>query len=155
MTTGPLIEASELASSQQPLVICDIRWDLTDPAKARQRYSEGHIPGAVFVDLDVDLADPPGPGGRHPLPGAERFSATLGRLGITPETSVVVYDDVGGRYAARMWWMLSAVGHDDVRVLDGGLQSWGETRVSDRDRTQREPAGVLPTEDRLRWCRIA
>ncbi len=126
MKFGPLISADEL-TSLTGVVICDIRWDLTDPASARRRYAEAHIPGAVFVDLDRDLAGPPGLGGRHPLPEPEAFKSTLARLGIAPSSKVVVYDDVGGRYAARLWWMLVSIGHDAVALLDGGLQAW--TRV--------------------------
>lgn len=122
----PLITARGLAASPEQYRICDLRWDLTDPAKGRTTYETGHIPGAVFVDLDKDLAAPPGPGGRHPLPTVTDFAATLGRLGIAPETQVVVYDDVGGRIAARLWWMLRAIGHARAQVLDGGYQAWVE-----------------------------
>lgn len=122
----PLITASELAASPKQCRICDLRWDLTDPAKGRTTYEAGHIPGAVFVDLDEDLAGPPGVEGRHPLPTLTEFAATLGRLGIAPETHVVVYDDVGGRIAARLWWMLQAIGHERAQVLDGGYQAWVE-----------------------------
>ncbi|HEU4895269.1 MAG TPA: rhodanese-like domain-containing protein, partial [Acidimicrobiia bacterium] len=119
-----LITAAELAESPERHVICDLRWDLTDPARGRATYEEGHIPGAVFVDLDADLAGPPGMDGRHPLPPLAEFAATLGRLGVRPGSSVVAYDDVGGRIAARLWWMLKAIGHRRVRVLDGGYQAW-------------------------------
>jgi thiosulfate/3-mercaptopyruvate sulfurtransferase len=120
----PLITAGELAASIERPVICDIRWDLTDPAKGKETYLSGHIPGAVFVNLDVDLAGEPGLSGRHPLPKASDFTATLGRLGIDPDSQVVVYDDVGGRVAARLWWMLLSIGHQTVQVLDGGYQAW-------------------------------
>jgi len=119
----PLITAGELASPGQ-YRICDLRWDLADPAKGRATYEAGHIPGAVFVDLDEDLAAPPGVAGRHPLPTLTEFAATLGRLGIAPDTHVVAYDDVGGRIAARLWWMLRAIGHERAQVLDGGYQAW-------------------------------
>jgi len=122
----PLITATELAASPEQYRICDLRWDLTDPAKGRATYEAGHIPGAVFVDLDDDLAGPAGVRGRHPLPTLTEFAATLGWLGIAPETHVVVYDDVGGRIAARLWWMLQAIGHERTQVLDGGYQAWVE-----------------------------
>jgi thiosulfate/3-mercaptopyruvate sulfurtransferase len=122
----PLISVPELAASTERYRICDLRWDLTDPAKGKASYEAGHIPGAVFVDLDEDLAGPPGLGGRHPLPTPTAFAATLGRLGVDPATSVVAYDDVGGRIAARLWWMLRAIGHDQAQVLDGGYQAWVE-----------------------------
>lgn len=119
----PLITVDELAASVGARV-CDLRWDLTDSEKGRASYEAGHIPGAVFVDLDDDLAGPPGIDGRHPLPSVSDFAATLGRLGITPSDHVVVYDDVGGRVAARMWWMLHSIGHAKVQLLDGGYQAW-------------------------------
>lgn len=121
---SPLIRVDELAESAGQFHICDLRWELTDPNKGRSTYEAGHIPGAVFVDLDTDLSGPPGDRGRHPLPNVADFAANLGRLGIAPNSHVVVYDDVGGRIAARLWWMLHAVGHHDVRVLDGGYQAW-------------------------------
>lgn len=121
---SPLITTDELRSILGSVGLYDIRWDLTDPDSSRLRYQEGHIPGAVFVDLDTDLAGEPGVDGRHPLPGVEEFASTLGRLGISPDTDVVVYDDDAGRYASRLWWMLRSIGHERVRVLDGGLHSW-------------------------------
>ena len=120
----PLISPKQLESQFDSVVTCDIRWDLTDPKKGRATYKAGHLPGAVFVDLDTDLAGPPGIGGRHPLPDHRRFSETLGRLGISSNSHVVVYDDVAGRIAARMWWMLRAIGHENVQLLDGGLTAW-------------------------------
>ena len=122
----PLITAPQLAASPERYLKCDLRWDLTDPAKGRASYEAGHIPGAVFVDLDEDLAGPAGVEGRHPLPPLTEFAATLGRLGATPETRVVAYDDAGGRIAARLWWMLVAIGHKHAQVLDGGYQAWVE-----------------------------
>lgn len=120
----PLISPGDLAATHDRVRICDLRWDLTDRDKGRATYEQGHIPGAVFVDLDNDLASPPGDRGRHPLPSPDEFAATLGTLGIGPDSHVVVYDDVGGRIAARLWWMLRSIGHHRVQVLDGGYQSW-------------------------------
>ena len=120
----PLITVDELASRLESIHICDIRWDLTDPDRGRATYEEGHIPGAVFVDLDRDLSAPPGNAGRQPLPDPADFAATLGRLGVRPASHVVAYDDVAGRIAARMWWMLRSIGHDEVQVLDGGYPAW-------------------------------
>ncbi|HEY7822252.1 MAG TPA: rhodanese-like domain-containing protein, partial [Acidimicrobiia bacterium] len=122
----PLITVEELASRLDSIHICDIRWDLTDPDKGRTTYEMGHVPGAVFVDLDRDLSGPPGSAGRHPLPDPADFAATLGELGIHSDNHVVAYDDVAGQIAARMWWMLRSIGHEKVQVLDGGYQAWVE-----------------------------
>lgn len=107
------------------MVICDIRWSLTDPSHGVAAYEAEHIPGAVFVDLDRDLSAATGPG-RHPLPDPGAFLATLGRLGITPQSEVVAYDDAMGTIAARLWWMLRSIGHRRARLLDGGFQTWVE-----------------------------
>ena len=119
-----LISADELARSLREVLVFDVRWSLTDPEHGVRAYEEGHVPGAVFVDLDHDLASTSGEG-RHPLPAISAFVETLGRLGIGGHDDVVVYDDVAGAVAARMWWMLESIGHPGaVRVLDGGLQVW-------------------------------
>lgn len=107
------------------IAIVDTRFDLADPAAGRRSYREGHIPGAVFLDLDEDLAGAPGPQtGRHPLPDVAAISATLGRLGIGNDTTVVVYDAGNGAIAARAWWVLRWLGHEHTRLLDGGLAAW-------------------------------
>lgn len=136
----PLITVDELASSLDSTHVCDIRWDLTDPDKGRSTYEEGHIPGAVFVDLDRDLSAPPGNSGRHPLPTPADFAATLGELGIRFDSHVVAYDDVAGRIAARMWWMLRSIGHEKVQLLDGGYQAWAQAGLDvDGDTVIPEP----------------
>ena len=107
------------------LVIIDTRFDLQNPAGGRQDYEAGHVPGAVYMDLDKDLSAPPGEhGGRHPLPDMQRFANTLERAGVSNSSFVVVYDDSSGVFAGRLWWMLRYSGHDAVRVLDGGLGAW-------------------------------
>lgn len=124
---GPLISVPELSHVLGRVALFDIRWDLEDPAAGRGRYLDGHVPGAVFVDLDRDLSAATGPG-RHPLPTTADFAATLGRFGVGSHSDVVVYDDASGGVAARMWWMLSAIGHrGTVRVLDGGFRAWDES----------------------------
>lgn len=124
--THPLISVPELHEKLGQVALFDLRWSLADPEGGRSRYLSGHIPGAVFVDLDRDLVGSEGPG-RHPLPPSADFAVTLGRLGVGPYTDVVAYDDAGGSVAARMWWMLSAIGHrGTARVLDGGWRAWVE-----------------------------
>lgn len=120
---GPLINAPELRESLGSVTLFDVRWSLADPDGGRDAYLAGHIPTALFVDLERDLC---GDGaGRHPLPTPAEFGSTLGRLGLEGRTDVVVYDDASGSVAARMWWMLSAIGHrGSVRILDGGWPSW-------------------------------
>ncbi len=110
---------------QTDLRIVDCRFDLSDPRAGRRAYRDQHIPGAVFADLDEDLAAPAAPDtGRHPLPDPQAFAETLGRLGISNSSDVVVYDEGGGGLAARAWWMLRWLGHQRVRLLDGGYQRW-------------------------------
>ena len=107
------------------IAIIDARFELTDPAAGRRSYREGHIPGAVFLDLDEDLAGPSGPlTGRHPLPDVAAISTTLGQLGIGNDSTVVVYDAGNGAIAARAWWVLRWLGHKQIRLLDGGLAAW-------------------------------
>ncbi len=123
---GPLVEAAELASSVQgplPPRVLDVRWRLGGPP-GRLSYDAGHVPGAVFVDLDADLSGPPGRAGRHPLPSAPALEAALRRAGVDADRPVVVYDDSDGTAAARAWWLLRHAGHPDVRLLDGGFAAW-------------------------------
>lgn len=142
---GPLIKVGQLQHRQDEVLLFDIRWALTDPNHGRATYEAGHIPGAVFVDLDLDLADPPGIAGRHPLPDVETWATTLGSLGVTPSAEVVVYDDMQGSVAARMWWMLVAVGHESVQMLDGGYQAWVEAGLPTETGSVEPLASVYPT----------
>jgi thiosulfate/3-mercaptopyruvate sulfurtransferase len=123
-----LITTDELAGriGSPDLVICDVRHDLAHPDDwGHAQYRAGHIPGAVFVHLDRDLsAERTGRNGRHPLPTPEAAAATFGRLGIGSGKQVVVYDQGGGMFAARLWWMLRWLGFDTVAVLDGGFAKW-------------------------------
>lgn len=125
--TRPLIEPDELAGvigdDARPPTILDVRWELSAGAD-REAYLAGHIPGAVFVDLDAQLSDPPSDRGRHPLPDADRFAAGMRALGVSEGRPVVVYDAVSSTAAARAWWVLRYFGHPDVRVLNGGLAAW-------------------------------
>jgi thiosulfate/3-mercaptopyruvate sulfurtransferase len=98
----------------------DCRWTLGEPEAGRELYLAAHIPGASFLDVDTDLSDPPGPGGRHPLPGAEAFAEAAGRAGIGAGVFVVAYGNMGG--PERLWWLLRHFGHDDCAVID--FESW-------------------------------
>ena len=125
-----LVEPSELfqALEDPALRVVDARFALNDPDAGRRAYEAGHLPGAVYADLNRDLSDLSRVGeGRHPLPDSERFSAWLGHVGIAPEYQVVVYDaGDGSMAAARLWWMLRLLGHERVAVLDGGVAAWRE-----------------------------
>lgn len=105
--------------------IFDCRCSASDPAVGKQLYREGHLPGAHHADLDRVLAAAPGPGtGRHPLPDRQAFTAWLCSEGVDNNTQVVAYDNAGGAFAARLWWLMRWLGHEAVAVLDGGLQAW-------------------------------
>jgi thiosulfate/3-mercaptopyruvate sulfurtransferase len=131
-TRNPLIDVTELAELTRTvtapgLVVLDVRWRLAGPPPA-ELYAGGHLPGAVAVDLDRDLAGPVGGGqrGRHPLPDPDALQATLRRWGVRADSAVVAYDDADGSSAARAWWLLRWAGLTDVRVLDGGIAAWVE-----------------------------
>lgn len=122
----PLVSADELrtlVASERPPVLLDVRYRMGGPG-GPDEFAVGHIPGAAYVDMDTDLASPPGEGGRHPLPDPAVFNAAMRRAGVGLESSVVVYDDWAGHAAARAWWLLRHYGHADVRVLDGGWSAW-------------------------------
>ncbi|MFB8070369.1 sulfurtransferase [Streptomyces californicus] len=149
----PIITASACASESagpRPPVLLDVRWRLGGP-HGRADYEAGHLPGAVFVDLDQDLASPAGDGGRHPLPDPEVFGAAMRRAGVGQDTPVVVYDGGQGWAAARAWWLLRWAGHRDVRVLDGGLAAWTGDLSTDvphpAEGDFRPKPGALPTLD--------
>jgi thiosulfate/3-mercaptopyruvate sulfurtransferase len=119
-----LVTTDWLAAHAGAVRIADVRWVLGQPGRGRVAYDAGHIPGAVFVDLDEDLSRHEGPG-RHPLPSPEGFEAAMARLGIGAATDVVAYDDTGGSIAARLWYLLRLFGHRaGVALLDGGLTRW-------------------------------
>lgn len=119
-----LIQAPELLSSTGRLVLLDVRWRLGGPP-GREDYLAGHIPGAVFVPLEPELAAHGTPqDGRHPLPPVESLQAAARRWGLREGDSVVAYDDNGNLAAARLWWLLRWAGLHDVRLLDGGLSAW-------------------------------
>ena len=130
--SNPLVSAADLLELAGQVTVLDVRYQTGGP-DGRREFVAGHIPGAVYVDLDACLAGSPGPRGRHPLPEADVFEAEMRRVGVSNDRPVVVYDDWGGRAAARAWWLLRHHGHPDVRVLDGGWSAWqrlgGESAV--------------------------
>ncbi len=124
----PLITANqleELLNSGANVLVCDCRFDLANTEAGRSAYEEGHIPGAIYVDLDKNLSGKKnGINGRHPLPSPEGWAKTQEDLGIDPLARVIAYDNQGSVYASRLWWLLRSTGHTSVQVLDGGLDAW-------------------------------
>ncbi|MBV9601883.1 MAG: sulfurtransferase [Chloroflexi bacterium] len=118
-----LVGVKELEQVRAQARVVDVRWQLGDPLAGRRMFVAGHIPGAVLVDMDADLAGAPGRGGRHPLPEAEHFAAAMTRAGVGEDTWVIAYDD-GGSGAPRLWWLLHHFGHTRVSILDGGYPAW-------------------------------
>lgn len=122
-----LVSAESLvARGLDGLVLVDVQWSLSSAAgpPGRELYEAAHLPGAHHVDLDAELAGPPGPGGRHPMPTAHSVQEALRRCGVDAGSAVVVYDQGPSYAAARAWWVFRHFGLEDVRVLDGGLAAW-------------------------------
>ena len=123
-----LISVRELQALRDPLVVVDCSAELTNPAAGRAQFEEQHIAGALFADINTDLATHDKAlavnGGRHPLPTREHFAKWLSSCGIDAQTQVVVYDRQTMNYCGRLWWMLKWCGHEAVAALDGGLQAW-------------------------------
>jgi thiosulfate/3-mercaptopyruvate sulfurtransferase len=118
-------EALEEKLGREDWALIDCRFNLADPSAGQKAYDAAHIPGAVYLDLDKNLAGPiRADTGRHPLPDVGQIGKTLGRLGISNAHTIVVYDDASGAVAARAWWILHWLGHDKVRLLDGGMARW-------------------------------
>jgi thiosulfate/3-mercaptopyruvate sulfurtransferase len=129
VTADPLIDVATLAGAVDgpaPPTLLDVRWRLGDPGAGASDYAAGHLPDAVFLDLDSQLCGPPGAGGRHPLPDPARLEAVLRVAGVLQHHPVVVYDAGDSTAAARAWWTLRWAGHEQVRVLDGGYAAWVE-----------------------------
>jgi thiosulfate/3-mercaptopyruvate sulfurtransferase len=144
ITTTALAAMADDDSVASRLVVLDVRWRLGGPP-GEADYRAAHLPGAIFVDLGTALADPPGPGGRHPIPGPDRLAGEFAALGISDDSLVVAYDDRDGSVAARAWWLLRWLGFPpaQVQVLDGGFAAWVE---EGRPMDQRVPS---PSAGRL------
>jgi thiosulfate/3-mercaptopyruvate sulfurtransferase len=161
----PLISVGDLAAllsgtAERPALL-DIRWELAS-GPGRPDYLDAHLPGAAFVDLDAELAGPPGRAGRHPLPDPAAFQAAMRRAGVEDRRPAVVYDAGGAFAAARGWWLLRYFGHRAVAVLDGGIAAWqragepvqsGEPAVTPGDFTARP--GAMPLLDAPRAAALA
>jgi thiosulfate/3-mercaptopyruvate sulfurtransferase len=151
----PIVDGEWVASHLEALLLADVRWYL-DGRPGRDAYLNGHLPGAVWVDLDTDLSDTPSEAaGRHPLPNPARFAQALGQLGIGDDDLVVAYDDQGGGFAARMVWMLRVLGQQ-AALLDGGLSAWpGALEVGDTTRQAKRrvaqdwPARLIRDADQM------
>lgn len=154
--SNTLIGAADLhralaQAGRDDIVVLDCGFDLTDPQAGRRQYEAGHLPGTVYVHLDDTLSGvKTGKNGRHPLPDRAAFARAMAALGIGSQTQVVVYDNAGGMFAARLWWLLRWIGHDAVAVLDGGVPAW--TAAGYPLTTEAPPkraAGQLPVGDSL------
>jgi thiosulfate/3-mercaptopyruvate sulfurtransferase len=162
---SPIISIAELHDrlDDPTLLVVDTRWYLGNPGAGRTAYLAGHIPGAIHLDLDADLADLAGFGtpGRHPLPDPSAFERRMAAAGVGDETFVVAYDDAGGWVAARLWWMLENLGHaGGVAVLDGGWAAWRKaglpisSEVPQAPRGPAAPGGRRALHLRDRWTGV-
>lgn len=127
MTERILFSAQELHALQanENCLVVDCRFSLADPGAGHKAYLVSHIPGAVYAHLDDDLSSPiTSDSGRHPLPDSDSFATFLGKIGWQPGVILVVYDNVGGAIAARLWWLMKYFGHDGSAMLDGGFAAW-------------------------------
>ncbi|WP_328464920.1 sulfurtransferase [Actinoplanes sp. NBC_00393] len=167
----PVVDEQWVRAQGDAVVLADVRWYL-DGRSGRAAYQEGHLPGAVFIDLDTALARPASPAeGRHPLPDPGTFAAAMAAAGIGDDNPVIAYDDAGGVVAARLVWMLRSIGHD-AALLDGGLtaysgalttevpvrpaatfttRDWPADRLASLDEAANGPAVVLDARDRPRF----
>lgn len=143
-----LISTEELAERlcEPDWVIVDVRWDASRPDAAYESFWHGHLPGAVYLDLDRDLSDRSDLSkGRHPLPDPRTFAAALNRVGIGTDTQLVVYDDKLGSVSARLWWMMRWIGAPEAMMLDGGLTKWlGEGRPIEQGEGRKTKPSTTP-----------
>jgi thiosulfate/3-mercaptopyruvate sulfurtransferase len=154
---GPIVSTDWLAEhlGDPDVRIADVRWYLNPARRGRDAYAAGHIPGAVFLDVETDLSAPGGgrgsPRGRHPWPTEEQVARVMSRVGIGPGVRVVAYDDQAGATAARLWYVLQAHGHEDVAVLDGGIVKWVAEGRAVETFTAAPPSAVFAGRLRPGW----
>ncbi|HET7843865.1 MAG TPA: sulfurtransferase [Xanthomonadales bacterium] len=155
MTAVPAIVSPQdaWAAIQSGALAVDVRADIADKPRGRREYDAGHVPGAVFADMETDLADLSRKGhGRHPLPDDAHFSRVVSRWGLTPDTHVIAYDFGSGAMAARLWWMLRTAGHARVSVMDGGMPAWRAAGLPvDANVPQRAATDYRVKLDRGQW----
>jgi thiosulfate/3-mercaptopyruvate sulfurtransferase len=144
-----LIRPDELAAalSDPQLIVVDVRHDLGDYGLGLRQYNEGHVPGALFLSVETDLAGPHnGKNGRHPLPSIDAFAATMSSIGVDATKQVVAYDGGTSTYAARLWWMLRWLGHRNAAVLDGGFRAWKAAGLPLSTQTpMKQPSTFVPS----------
>lgn len=129
MIYNTIISAQELNTiiNNDKVRVFDCRFSLKDPQGGLKNYQAGHLPNAQFADMDTQLSSPmTETSGRHPLPDVQTFINQLKQWGVDNDTQVIAYDDISGAFAARLWWMMRWLGHDNVAVLNGGIQKWTE-----------------------------
>ena len=155
---APLISATELIAlmakpTDHDLLVIDCRFNLGDPQAGETAYQQGHIHGAHYAHLDRELSGPKtGSNGRHPMPSALALQATLRHWGVGPHTRVVAYDDAGGMFATRLWWLLRWASHDAVQVLDGGWAAWQSAQgLVDAVTPTERPASTFALNPRTDW----
>jgi thiosulfate/3-mercaptopyruvate sulfurtransferase len=152
-----LKESATSIHNKPEVVVIDTRFSLADPNLGCTQYLAGHIPGAYYLDLNKDLASPvQHHGGRHPLPNWDVFTAKLNSLGIhsaAPKgpTQIVIYDDSRFAFAARLWWMLRYLGHDQVAILDGGIKAWKNAGYSLTAEIPQSKAGDFSANPQVDW----
>ncbi len=149
---SPLISAQELHSQLSKTIVLDCRFNLADKNQGLLQYTQGHIPGAYYFDLEQDFSSPAQlHGGRHPLPDIETLQQKLRRAGVNPHSNIVVYDDSRMAYAARAWWVLRYMGHEKVQILDGGFKAWLEFKGALDKREPVDKTGNFTAEIQANW----
>lgn len=154
MNYKTIISAQQLNQiiNRDNIRVFDCRFSLKDPQAGLKNYREGHLPGAQFADMDTQLSSAmTSTSGRHPLPEPDVFIEQLRQWGVNNDSQVIAYDDVSGAFAARLWWMLRWVGHENVAVLDGGLQKWNEAGYHLSQQEVEFPRGDFTGDANMSW----